>query len=86
MAELVVDMWAGESGAFPFNHVLRDSVNNQKWQHTTAKESVHPNLTLQKFNLLYKRIYHDLTIFTLIVINDTFIDSKTFIITLLIPS
>jgi hypothetical protein len=33
MAELVVDMWAGESGAFPFNHVLRESVNSQKWQH-----------------------------------------------------
>ena len=31
MAELVVDMWAGESGAFPFNHVLRESVNSQKW-------------------------------------------------------
>jgi hypothetical protein len=44
--EFVVDMWAGENGAFPFNPVLRDSVNSQKWQHATAKEPVHPNMTL----------------------------------------
>jgi hypothetical protein len=86
MAELVVDMWAEESGAFPFNHVLRDNVNSQKWQHAAVKEPVHPNLTLRKFNSLYKQIYHDLTVFMLIVINDTFIDSETSIITSLIPS
>jgi hypothetical protein len=57
MAELVVDMWAEESGAFPFNHVLCDSVNSQKRQHAAAKEPVHPNLTLRKFNSLYKRKY-----------------------------
>jgi hypothetical protein len=40
MAELVVDMWTEESGAFPFNHVLHDSVNNQKRQHAAASRYI----------------------------------------------